>query len=366
MMKNTIGSSVAVTLFGESHGEAIGCVIDGLAPGITVNEESIAHALSLRRPSDALSTARRESDPFRIVSGVYKGKTTGSPLCILIPNENTKSEDYEDTLRAARPSHADHPAFCKYHGYEDYRGGGHFSGRITAALVAAGAIARDALAEKGILLGTHVCRLSGIPDRPFSATDTEKDLTLLQNTPFPVLSEEAAEKMKEAILEAKRDGDSVGGVLESIVLGMPAGVGEPFFDSVESLLSHALFAIPAVKGVEFGDGFALAEMRGSEANDPIASENGKIFTRTNHSGGIGGGITNGMPLSFRVAVKPTPSIFREQETVSLKTGENTLLSLRGRHDPCIVHRARAVVDAVTALVLCDMLALRFGTDYLMP
>lgn len=362
-MKNTFGQSLAVTLFGESHGEEIGAVLDGIAPGIPVNEDKIRRALSLRRPSGALSTARVEADDFRFVSGVFRGKTTGTPLTILIKNENKHSADYENGgERIARPSHADYTAHIKYHGYEDYRGGGHFSGRLTAPLVALGAIVADALEKKGIKIGTHIAALGGVSDRAFR--HLEDDVLTLKDMSFPVLSPEAAEGMQNAILAAKSEGDSVGGILESVVLGMPAGVGEPFFDSVESTLSHMLFSIPAVKGVFFGAGFGFADMRGSEANDAFRNENGEIRTVTNHNGGVLGGITSGMPLIFSTAVKPTPSIYKEQDSVSLSTGENAKMTVKGRHDPCIVHRAAAVVNACTALALGDLLALRFGTDYL--
>jgi len=361
-MKNTFGNDLTLTLFGESHGAEIGCVIDGVAPGIPVSEEKIAAALSRRRPQGAISTGRQESDPFRIVSGVYKGKTSGTPICILIPNTAQRSEDYASFTRL-RPGHADLTAFQKYHGYQDPRGGGHFSGRITAPLVAAGALLTEALLQKGVVIGTRIRHIAGVYDRPFE--DLETDLALLKGRSFPVLDEAAGEKMQGAILEAKKEGDSVGGVLETVVSGFPAGVGEPWFDSMESLLSHALFSIPAVKGVEFGDGFALSEMRGSEANDPIClDEKGTVTTRTNRNGGINGGITNGAPLRFACAVKPTPTLSLAQDSVDLATGEAIRLSSGGRHDPCIVHRAAVVVESVTALVLADALATRFGTDWL--
>ena len=361
-MKNTFGNSVSVTIFGESHGSEIGVVLDGLAPGIQVKEDEIAEKLRLRRPSGSISTKRVEPDHFRIVSGVFNGATTGTPVCILIPNENTKSKDYSGTRSLARPGHADYTAYCKYHGFEDYRGGGHFSGRITAALVAAGAIALSALEGKGILIGTHIARCAGIPDRGFM--DLQEDIRNLSGTGFAVLDNEAAVKMREAMEQAAKEGDSVGGILETAVTGLPAGVGEPWFDSLESVLSHALFSIPAVKGVEFGDGFALSDLRGSDANDCFAVQDGRITTRTNHNGGINGGISNGMPLLFRCAVKPTPSIYKEQDTADFFTQTEKKIVISGRHDPAIVHRARIVADCVTALVLCDVLAQRYGTDYL--
>ncbi len=361
-MKNTFGNSVAVTLFGESHGEYIGAVIDGLAPGIEINHEYIENMLTLRRPQGNISTKRREKDDYKIISGVVENKTTGTPITILIPNQNVKSGDYSDMETVARPSHADFTAQMKYHGFQDSRGGGHFSGRITAALVAAGAICKCALQQKGILIGTHLKSCAGVFDKDFS--DLASDIEILNQKTFAALDENAADKMQEAILEAANDGDSVGGVLETAVLGLPAGVGEPWFDSIESMLSHAIFSIPAVKGIEFGGGFELCKIRGSEANDQIFMENGKVVTKTNNNGGINGGITNGMPIIFRTAIKPTPTIFKEQNTVDFKNMVNTVITPSGRHDPAIVHRARVVQDAVTAIVLCDALALRFGTDWL--
>ena len=360
-MKNSFGTSVSVTLFGESHGPEIGAVIDGLAPGLPVDESFIASQLSLRRPAGKISTARQEADAFRIVSGVFEGRTTGTPLALLIPNADTRSGDYE--RGPARPGHADYTAFAKYHGFEDYRGGGHFSGRLTAALVAAGAIVLPALKAKGILIGTHIARCAGIDDAPFG-DDLPADLEKLNALPFAVLDEDRGVRMRAAIEEAAARGDSVGGVLETAVTGLPAGVGEPWFDTVEGVLSHALFSVPAVKGVAFGDGFALADMTGSEANDPFRMKDGRPVTETNRNGGVNGGITNGMPLVFRCAVKPTPSVSLEQRTVNPLTGEETSLRIAGRHDPAIVHRARVVVDSVTALALCDLLAQRYGTDWL--
>lgn len=358
-MKNTFGHSVSMTLFGESHGPEIGAVLDGLAPGIPVDEAFIRHQLSLRRPYGKISTPRVEADDFRIVSGVFEGKTTGTPLCILIPNENTKSKDYQKEL--PRPGHADYTAECKYHGFQDHRGGGHFSGRITAAVVAAGAILLSVLEQKGIRIGTHIASVAGIQDRELE--NLEQDIKTLGEMPFPVLCEDAASQMRRAIERAAAEGDSVGGILETAVTGLPKGVGEPWFDTVEGMLAHALFGIPAVKGVEFGAGFAFAQMRGSQANDGFCLQEGEIATLTNHNGGINGGITNGMPLRFRCVIKPTPSIFKTQRSVSMFDMSEQELTLQGRHDPCIVHRARVVVDSITALVLSDLLAQRFGTDW---
>lgn len=363
-MKNTFGSSVSVTVFGESHGPAVGAIIDGLAPGIPVDEAFIAEQLTKRRPAGKISTSRVEEDKFDILSGVFNGRTTGTPIAITVPNQNVKSADYSDVSRLARPGHADYTAHIKYHGFEDFRGGGHFSGRITAALVAAGAIAVSALASKGIKIGTHIRSCAGIADREFG--DVDKEIDELNAMNFAVLDHAISEAMVAEIEKAASEGDSVGGVLETVVTGFPAGVGEPFFDSLESVLSHAMFSVPAIKGVQFGDGFELADMRGSLANDQLRVENGGVVTKTNHNGGINGGITNGMPILFRCAVKPTPSIFKTQDTVDYLKLENAELSLKGRHDPAIIHRARVVVDSMTALALCDMLAQRFGTDWLAP
>jgi len=360
-MKNTFGNSLTVTIFGESHGEAIGAVIDGIAPGIKVDTDYIKAMLTLRRPSGSISTQRREADNFSIVSGVFDGYTTGTPIAVIIPNENAKSADYKAIADVPRPSHADFAANEKYHGFQDCRGGGHFSGRITAALVAAGAIVNYALQNKGIYIGTHIHSLHGVEDERITSID---DAKLLMTKAFPTISPEAEEKMKAEILRAKEKGDSVGGILESVVYGIPAGVGEPFFDSMESIISHLLFSIPAIKGVEFGEGFGFAKLYGSEANDPFIIENGQIKTATNKSGGINGGITNGMPVTFKCAVKPTPSIFIEQDSVSLSLMKETKLKIEGRHDPAIIHRIKPVVDAAAAIAIADMLTLRFGTDYL--
>ena len=359
-MKNTFGQSVAVTLFGESHGAAVGAVVDGLAPGLPVSREEIALQLSRRRPSDALSTARRERDPFEIVSGVLNDRTTGTPLCIVIPNENTRSGDYH--YGPARPSHADYAAFCKYHGFEDYRGGGHFSGRITAALVAVGGILLPALQRCGIRVGTHILRCGGVADRGF--TEPDRDIALLRTRAFPTLDPLRGDEMAAQIRAAAQENDSVGGTAQTAVFGLPAGLGEPWFDSVEGVLSHALFSLGGVKGVEFGAGFAAADLRGSACNDAFRMDSGRVVTETNRSGGINGGITNGMPVVFQCAVKPTPSIAQPQKTVDFCKKTDTELTIHGRHDPALIRRICPVIDSVTAIVLCDLLAQRFGTDYL--
>ena len=361
-MKNTFGNALSVTIFGESHGAAIGAVIDGLAPGLPINEDFIRHQLALRRPAGRISTARCEADEFQIVSGVYNGRTTGTPVCIMIPNADTKSGDYQTNI--ARPGHADYTAECKYHGYQDARGGGHFSGRVTAALVAAGALVIPALREKGIVIGTHILRCGGISDAPLASDESTlcDQLMRMNNTAFAVLDTTAGEQMQATIEQARAQGDSVGGVLETAIVGLPTGLGEPWFDSFESLLSHGLFSIPAIKGVAFGDGFALADRLGSEANDALLTDGERVMTRTNNNGGINGGITNGMPVVFRCAVKPTPTIAKVQQTIDMKANANVEYGGRGRHDPCIVHRARVVVDSVAALVVADLLTQRFGVE----
>ncbi len=363
-MKNTFGNSLSITLFGESHGEAIGCVIDGISPGIEIDEKFILSQMEKRKGINALSTARREKDEVKILSGVFEGRTTGTPICLMIENADTKSKDYSKTKDLARPSHADYTAECKYGGYQDYRGGGHFSGRLTAPLVAAGAIALKALEGKGVKIATHISRCGDIEDRKFE--NYEEDFSLLETLDIPVLCEKKREEISALIAECRKDGDSIGGVLSTAVTGMPSGVGEPWFDTVEGMLSRTLFSVPAVKGVEFGAGFSFGEMRGSEANDSFYCEDGTVKTRTNNNGGINGGITNGMPITFRCAVKPTPSIYKKQETINFKEKTNETLLIEGRHDPAIIHRARVVIDSVTALTLCDLLISRFGTDYFKP
>ena len=422
-MKNTFGAALTITLFGESHGPAIGAVIDGLSPGIKIDMDYVNAKLSQRKAVGKISTGRQEADEVEILSGVFEGRTSGTPLTLLIRNADTRSKDYSRMRYLARPSHADYTAEIKYGGYQDYRGGGHFSGRITAPIVAAGAIVMRALEEKGIYIGTHIKSCHGICDREFGefyyekpagvtaekvngstdkeedrtneakkdtgklkisteevktcaenakntaaaekyASSLEEDLKYLGQAAFPVLDTAAAQAMRAEIEKAAADGDSVGGILETAVCGIPAGVGEPWFDTVESVLSHGIFAIPAVKGIEFGAGFALAGMLGSEANDPFRWAKDRAVTATNNNGGINGGITNGMPIVFRTAIKPTPSIYKKQDTVDFHAGENCELVIEGRHDPAIIHRARVVVDAVTALVLGDMLTLRYGTDFL--
>lgn len=358
-MKNTFGNVLTLTLFGESHGETIGVVLDGLTPGLGIDMDFILHQLMLRRPAGNISTNRVEHDNFQIISGMKDGKTTGTPLCVLIENEDVNKSDYTNI---ARPSHADFTANCKYNGFADLSGGGHLSGRLTAPIVAAGAILIDALKKKNIFIGTHIKSCKDVCDRDFA--DYLEDIKAVNEKTFPVLDSNAEYEMIGLIESAKENGDSVGGVLETVVFGMPCGVGEPWFDTLEGMLSHAIFSIPAVKGVEFGAGFDICNKFGSQANDEIYSENGRVYTKTNNSGGICGGISNGMPVVIKTAIKPTPTIFKEQNTIELNTNKNVKFTPQGRHDPFIAHRARVVADSLVAITLADALMMRFGTDWL--
>ena len=361
-MKSSIGHALEIVLFGESHSEAIGAVINGLAPGIRIDTAFLAAQMDKRRAKGKISTQRHEADEVRIVSGLFNGYTTGTPLCIMIENKAQKSKDYEATKALARPSHADYTAYAKYNGYQDYRGGGHFSGRLTAPIVAAGAICLQILKEHGITVGSHIKKLHGIEDCAFSADETKlrQQLDRVNDAYIAVLDKGAQEAMQAEMEKAAEAGDSVGGILETAVTGLPAGIGEPFFHSVESRLSALLYSVPAVKAVAFGAGFGFADLMGSEANDPFYMEDGAVKTRTNNNGGVNGGITNGMPLLFTTAIKPTPSIYKEQQTVDVLKKEDTVLRIEGRHDPAIIHRARVVIDSVTAIALVDLFSERYG------
>ena len=345
------------TIFGESHGPAIGVTLEGVPAGLELDMDFIRSELARRAPGqNAMTTARKEADEPQILSGVFEGKTTGTPLCAVIFNTDTRSKDYDELRDKPRPAHADFTAHIKYGGFQDVRGGGHFSGRLTAPLCIAGGICAQLLARRGITVAAHIRSIAQVEDRPFSPLGEARDTLLaVQQAPFPVLEEKAGERMRAEILRAREAGDSVGGVVECIVTGLPAGVGSPMFQGLESHLAAALFAIPAVKGVEFGSGFGAAGMRGSAHNDPFILEDGAIRTASNHAGGILGGISSGMPVVFRAAFKPTPSIAQKQHTVRLSAGTETDLQITGRHDPCIVPRAVPVVEAAAALVLLDAL-----------
>ena len=368
-MKNTFGSNVCLTIFGESHGPAVGAVLDGLPAGLPVDESFIADCMEHRRArGDGLSTARTEADTVRILSGVYHGHTTGTPITLTIENQNIRSADYEKTAQLLRPGHADYTAWAKYHGWQDARGGGHFSGRITAGLTAAGAICLSALQAKGISIATHLYRCAGVSDTPFAADSpqllAQQMEAIQQCSGFPLIDPSAEAAMQSEIRRFGAEGDSTGGILETAITGLPAGVGEPFFDSVESAISHMAFSIPAVKGIEFGMGFAFADALGSQANDPMRWETDHAVFTTNHNGGINGGISNGMPIVFRTAIKPTPSIFMPQQTVCWPDGGNADLQLQGRHDPCIAPRAAIVQTCAAAIAVCDLLCTGHGCQWL--
>ena len=355
-MKNNFGTNISMTIFGESHGPCIGITLDGLPAGFKINLERIKEDMEKRKAKGSISTQRHEDDEVEIVSGFFNGYTTGTTLTILIQNKNTQSKDYSDIQYRLRPGHADFSAYEKYHGFQDYRGGGHFSGRLTAPIVAAGSICRQILETKNILIGSHIEQLYALHDAPFSNNidELKKQIQTLNKKEFATLDEQVAQNMKQAILEAKNEQDSIGGILESAIINLPAGIGEPFFDSIESILAHLLFSIPAVKGVSFGAGFQMASKKGSEANDAFIM-NDTIQTKTNNNGGINGGISNGMPIIIHTCIKPTPSIYKTQKTVDYKTKESQTLNIKGRHDPCILHRARIVVDSMIAFGILDLL-----------
>lgn len=359
-MKSVLGKNITLSLYGESHSEAMGIVIDGLASGIALDLSLIQEQLNKRKAKGKISTQRHESDDFTITSGYFNGYTTGTPLHIQIQNQNQHSKDYHPEI--LRPSHADYSAYLKYQGYQDYRGGGHFSGRLTAPIVAAGAIAKQILEKKGILIGTHIAQCHHIHDRSFQ--DIQKDILLCNQLDFAVLDPQIRQEMIQHIENIAMEKDSVGGILETAILHLPQGVGEPFFHSIESQLSQYLFSIPAIKGVEFGLGFDFVQYKGSEINDALHIENGLITTETNNNGGINGGISNGMPIIVRCVIKPTPSIFQKQKTVNYETKQNIEFELKGRHDPAIFHRARVVVDSMCALCLLDLCVEKFGTDWM--
>lgn len=351
-MSNTIGKLVTLTLFGESHGETIGAVLDGLKPGIKIDYNLIDEMLRKRRPTGNTETKRVERDQYRIVSGVFNDYTTGAPICILIPNENVKSSDYDKTRMLARPSHADYVAHIKYQGYEDYRGGGHFSGRITAPIVVAGAIVLSYLRQNGINVRTHILECGNILDVDFN--DDLSNIEVLDHKDFPIVLD-IEDKIISKIEEVKNNQDSIGGTIQTAITGLPVGLGEPWFDSMEGVLAKGAFAIGGIKGIEFGSGFNFKKLTGSTANDPFQNEDGRIITTTNHNGGINGGITNGMPIIFNCAVKPTPSISQTQTTINMETNENSEINIIGRHDPAIIRRICPVITALTAILIADML-----------
>ena len=355
-MSGMWGNKLKVSIFGESHGAGIGITIDGLPSGIEIDMEEVLKEMARRAPGKSkLSTARKEGDQPEILSGFFEGKTTGTPLCAVIRNSDQHSKDYGKLKDLMRPGHADYPGFIRYNGFNDYRGGGHFSGRITAPLVFAGAVCKQILNIKGINVGAHVKSIGTIYDKSFDEVELTKELLdNLKINELPLLCSEKEEMMRNAILEARSDCDSVGGTIECTVIGIDAGVGNPFFDSVESTLAHLMFSVPAVKGIEFGKGFEVSELRGSQCNDEYYYDGDKVKTYTNNNGGITGGITNGMPILFKVGIKPTPSIAKKQRTIDIEEKKESELIIEGRHDPCIVQRAVPVIEAVTAIGILDL------------
>ena len=361
-MKNTLGDNVRFTLFGESHGEVIGGVLDGISAGVKIDEDFIKSQLQKRRPQKGIETTRVEEDNFKIISGVFNGYTTGESICILIENANVKSKDYDSIKDTPRPSHADYVAHEKYHGFNDYRGGGHFSGRMTAVIVAVGAILIKALETKNIFIGSHIKKCGNILDRDFSI-DCLEEVISLKDKSFKVLND-VEKDMFDAIEQVRLQNDSIGGIIQTAIVGLPVGLGQPWFSSVEGKIANALFSIGGIKGVEFGAGFDLSNMFGSTANDELYVENNIVKTKTNNNGGINGGITNGMPAVFNSVIKPTPSISRTQNSVDLKNMENVEMVINGRHDPAIIRRVAVVIDSITALVISDLLITRYGEDFL--
>lgn len=356
-MAATYKNNIELTIFGESHGKAIGIVIGNLPSGIFIDEKEIQRDMKRRAPGqNQMSTARKEADQVEIISGIQDGITTGAPLTGIIYNSDQHSKDYSLLKTNMRPGHSDYPAYIKYNGFNDVRGGGHFSGRITAPIVFAGSIAKQILKQKGIKIGAHILSIGEIQDESFDVNVNDELLDELLEKPYPTLNTEIFDQMEEKILKAKENLNSVGGKVECVALHVPAGIGEPFFDSLESHLSSLMFSIPAVKSVSFGDGANIDTMLGSEANDEYYyDENGNVKTTSNHNGGIIGGISNGMPITVTVTFKPTPSIAKMQHTINVETKENVELEIKGRHDPCIVQRAVVVVEAMMALGILDMM-----------
>ena len=356
-MASSIGQHYRCSVFGESHGEMIGVEIDGMPPGEAIDEAALARFMARRAPgSSTLTTQRREADAVHLATGVKDGVTTGFPLLAYILNTNQRSKDYANLLDHPRPSHADYTAYVHYKGFADMRGGGHFSGRLTAPLCIAGGIAGQILARRGIHIGAQLLQVGNVCGTAFDPVHVDAaTLTGMAERPFPTLDETAAEAMQAAIADAARDGDSIGAVVQGAAIGVPVGLGGPMFDGIENRLAQALFGIPGCKGVDFGDGFESAVLRGSQHNDPFTMQNGRVVPVTNHAGGILGGITSGAPITCRLAMKPTASIAMEQQTVSLSKGIDEPLTITGRHDPCIAIRAVPVVEAVMAIVILDLL-----------
>lgn len=352
-MSSTYGENLKLSIFGQSHGAAIGMTLDGIPAGLPVNQDKLLEFLSRRAPGGkAYATTRKEADTPEFLSGIVNDYTCGAPIAAIIRNTNTRSSDYASLLDCPRPGHADYTAQIKYKGFQDVAGGGHFSGRLTAPLCIAGGMCKQWLENMGIQIRAHISVLAGIADDPISPDYTSQNPICIDND-FPVINKEAGIKMQQAIADAKADCDSVGGIIECIITGLPAGWGDPMFGGMESRIASIVYGIPAVKGVDFGVGFTSSYLRGSQNNDAYDIVDGKVVTKTNYSGGILGGITNGMPLVFTAAIKPTPSIAKTQQSVSLSKMETCELIVHGRHDPCIVPRAVPVIEAAAAIALYD-------------
>ena len=356
-MSSTYGDKIKISVFGESHGNGIGVVIDGLPAGVKIDMDKVLVQMARRAPGkDKTATPRLEKDFPKVLSGMLDDTLTGAPLCAVIENTNTKSGDYSNLLACPRPGHSDYTAFVKYNASNDIRGGGHFSGRLTAPIVFAGAICRQILESKGIKICAHINNIGTTYDESFNPVYIEDELIEKLNTSsFALINDKVEEEMRAQVEEARLELDSIGGSIECAVTGIEAGFGEPMFDGVEGVIAKAVFGVPAIKGIEFGKGFELAQMRGSQSNDAFRYENGKVVTETNNCGGILGGITNGMPIVFKACVKPTPSISQKQKTVDLQKKENAELEIHGRHDPCIVPRAVPVIEAVTAIAIINLM-----------
>lgn len=356
-MSSEFGKNLRLSIFGESHGEAIGCVIDGLPSGVKLDMDKIYIDMSRRAPGkDKTATPRLEKDVPHILSGVLDNVTTGAPLAMIIENTNTKSGDYSNVMTVPRPSHSDYPAFVKYGGNNDVRGGGHFSGRLTAPLVFAGAVAKQILAQQGVMIGAHIAKIGSAEDDMFDKNHISAGLLeKLSSSTFSVISDNAEALMRAEVEKARMDCDSIGGIIECAVIGMPVGVGANMFSTVESHLSSILFGVPAVKGVQFGAGFDFAEMTGSQANDTYSVKDGRVVLNGNNNGGVLGGMTSGAPIVLSVAIKPTPSISKPQKSVNLQTMTDEELVIKGRHDPCIVPRAVPVIEAAVAFGLLDLM-----------
>ena len=365
-MNNSFGKNLIYTSFGESHGKGIGFVLDGLPAGIKVDFDYIENELAKRRPKKDMGTSRVEPDDYEVISGIFNGYTTGTPITVVIYNKDVNDKVYDDSKNFMRPSHADYTSHIKYKGYEDYRGGGHFSGRITVGLVFAGSICRNFLLSKNIKIETHIKEISDIKDKTFfnmSENELEKNIDYLSNEDIKVIDRNIKDKMIEKVKEIGTLGDSIGGVTESIIYGIEAGIGNPIYENIESKISYACFGIPAVKGISFGAGFDFKNMLGSIANDSFyIDEKNRVKTKTNNNAGINGGISNAMPIIFDLAIKPTPSIYKEQESIDIEKMENVKSNIKGRHDPAIIMRVPIVVTSTISLVITDLLLSKYGEN----